>query len=688
MDKVQQEIEQRREAIQYNFDTAITDTNTAITSNDFATAQAKLDIARVARNQDPQIFTPTEISNFDTQIAQTQLRLDNSKASFDATQAQQAQQQAINQQLTREQAEADQRRQAVANLIKQAMRLTNDGKYEQALGVIDQILVIDPKNDYARGARPLVEDRAMFQEQRRYREDFNRQFTKQLNQAEEAKIPYNDILRYPENWPELSDLRDQSNARERGEVAEDQAVTAELDKRLPEVKFDNVAFSDVIDFLRDITGANIFVNWRALEGAGIDKTAQVSARLRDVKFSKALNTILADVGGGTVKLAYTIDEGVITISTEEDLSKNVVVRVYDIRDLIINIPDFTNAPDFNITSNNSSSSGSGGGGGGGGQSLFGGSSSGQTTTTNQPTRQDLVDSIIKLIEDTVATDTWKDNGGTVGSLRELPGSGQLVVTQTPENQRLLVALLEQLRETRAIQVTIETRFLKVQRNFLEEVGVDFNFQFNNTPSSINGGGPIAFTQNSAAFTQSDLLDTTLPGNLATLLPGPSISTSITYIDDFEASLLVRATQAEQTTSTITAPHLTLFNGETAFVLVATTRAYVSDLTPVVGSNSVGFNPTISTVQSGVVLSVTATVSADRKYVTLVLTPQLSDLLDLIPFAIGGSGVLPTGRRRHAAVQHVRRRPAAGNSDHPGQYHRLGPRRRHAPARRPDHLRRA
>src|SRR5439155_5593457 len=120
-----------------------------------------------------------------------------------------------------------------------SMRLTSDGKFEQALGVIDQILVIDSKNDYARGARPLVEDRALFQEQRRYREEFDRQLTKQLNGAEERRIPYNDILRYPENWPELSDIRDQTNARERGELSEDTAVARQLDQKLPEVKFDN-----------------------------------------------------------------------------------------------------------------------------------------------------------------------------------------------------------------------------------------------------------------------------------------------------------------------------------------------------------------------------------------------------------------------------------------------------------------
>src|SRR4051794_3623260 len=34
---------------------------------------------------------------------------------------------------------------------------------------------------------------------------------------------------------------------------------------------------------------------------------------------------------------------------------------------------------------------------------------------------DMVDSYIKLIEDTVNTETWRDNGGDVGMIRELNG---------------------------------------------------------------------------------------------------------------------------------------------------------------------------------------------------------------------------------------------------------------------------
>ena len=95
--------------------------------------------------------------------------------------------------------------------------------------------------------------------------------------------------------------------------------------------------------------------------------------------------------------------------------------------------------------------------------------------------------------------------------------------------------------------------------------------------------------------------------------------------------IIRATQAAQSTTLVTAPRLTLFNGQRAYVLVSRQTAYVSDLEPIVAQQAVAFNPTIGLVQSGVLLDVQATVSSDRKYVTLTLRPQLATLIDLLPF---------------------------------------------------------
>lgn len=107
-----------------------------------------------------------------------------------------------------------------------------------------------------------------------------------------------------------------------------------LDKTLPEVEFDGVGLSDVIDFLSDVTSANVFVNWRALEAAGIKRDVPVEARLRTMKFGEALQVILDGAGGGKGKLAYEIENGVITISTAENLGLNTHTRVYDVRDVL------------------------------------------------------------------------------------------------------------------------------------------------------------------------------------------------------------------------------------------------------------------------------------------------------------------------------------------------------------------
>ena len=654
------EIQARRGEITYQVQSNLDQAKASTQQGNFANAQNAIDRARLAAAIDPTIFTADQIRNFRTQIEQTELALrqaeERAKAASDNAIAEATRTRIA---VERKQAIED-RQKTIADLIRTSQNLTAQGRYKEALQTVDQILILDPVNDYAVGVRPLLQDKNQLEEQRRFMEMRHFYTATQLNRAEEELVPYDDILRYPSDWPDISQTRDQTVAAEqRSGGAGDRATVAVLDRTLPEVAFDAVAFGDVIDFLRDVSTANLFVNWKSLEAAGIDRTTPVTARLHNVKFSKALNVILDSVGGGQTKLGYTIDEGVITISTQDDLSKNVVVRVYDIRDLIINVPDFTDAPQFSLDASQNQQGGGGGGGGGGAGGGGGGQIANQLfANANQqnqlnrdqgPSRQDLVDAITKLIEDTVATDTWKDNGGSVGAVREL--EGQLIVTQTPENHRQLFNLLEQLRETRAIQITVETRFLTVQRNFLEDVGVDLNFLFNLNSSWSKKLGTIPLTTPDSTFVQNP--QTGIQGSLGAQGSNAPVglTTSATYLDDFQVQLVMRAVEASVTDTIVTAPRITLFNGQRAYVLVAIQRAFVSNLTPIVSTGVSSFAPTIGIVQSGVLLDVQATVSADRKYVTLTLRPQLATLLDLANFTFqtGASVAASTGVFGTAAV---------------------------------------
>ena len=142
-----------------------------------------------------------------------------------------------------------------------------------------------------------------------------------------------------------------------------------------------------------------------------------------------LTAILTSAGGGKGKLGYTVDQGIITISTADDLAKNVIVRVYDIRDVVASEPTAKTentkpAADAQTKTQR-------------GYSLA-------SWAGTDPKKLDL---LLQLIMDKIDSPSWE------GTRRKKPGAmrelkGQLIVTQTKENHRQLINLLEQLRERR------------------------------------------------------------------------------------------------------------------------------------------------------------------------------------------------------------------------------------------------
>lgn len=204
----------------------------------------------------------------------------------------------------------------------------------------------------------------------------------------------------------------------------------QLNRVLPEVNMAGIAFADAIDFVRDVSGANIVVNWKALEGAGVSRDVPVNIRLRSISLRKALDLILTQAGGGD-KLGFTLDQGVVEVTTRELVDQRLYTRVYPVDDLIMDIPDFTDAPDFslNSTSNNTAQNPSAQGGvaagGGGGGNLFNGNGSGSSGGKEFKTKNERAQNLIDLIEHIVKPDVWRDNGGN-SVIRFFNGS--LIVT--------------------------------------------------------------------------------------------------------------------------------------------------------------------------------------------------------------------------------------------------------------------
>ncbi|MFN4242711.1 MAG: hypothetical protein ACK4PI_05690 [Tepidisphaerales bacterium] len=652
-------IRARRDVVRFQFDSALSAAREATANGDFDEARRSLDRAKLARNQDPNIFTPAELAEFDTAVARAETDLATARRTREAAEAELARREQVEAERARRDQLLSERQRTVAALIKQSRSLTEESKFQEALNVVDQILLIDPSNDYALAVRPLIEDKAVIQQQRMFQEQFERQLSRQFNRAAEIRIPYDDLLRFPSNWPDISELRDADNALRRGETALDQQTLAILDKRIPEIRFDGIAFGDVIDFLRDVTGANLVVEWRTLEQAGIDRTTPVFVtRLTNVRFERALQTVLREVSGGGTPLDYNIEEGIITISTREAIAQaSPRTVVYDVSDLLFRPLDAGEAPqvEFNLEPVER------GGGGGGGGDLFGGGTGAGAGQQQARPPETILAELVELIEQLVTPDQWANNGGT-GNIRpfQTGSSYSLIVTATRNSHRELESLLNKLRTSQAVQVSVEARFLQVSRSFLEDIGLDIDLDLNlNGTISPNLGsftGPnnsftnrVPIRQNSSTFTENPR--TGLPTAITS--PAPSLSIQGAYLDDFGVSFLLRATQASVTSSIAQAPRLTLFSGQRARVLVGEYQFFVTDLTAIVGTGAVAFQPEPSAVFSGVELWVQAVVSADRKYVQLNLVPRLRQLLSVQNFvfqtAAEGDGGAPPGQLPPGAV---------------------------------------
>lgn len=104
---------------------------------------------------------------------------------------------------------------------------------------------------------------------------------------------------------------------------------------------------------------------------------------------------------------------------------------------------------------------------------------------------------------------------------------------------------------------------------------------------------------------------------------PALSLGIQFLDDIQVDLLIEATQADHRSVVLTAPRLTFFNGQRAWVAIVFSQAFVSNLIPITGDGAVAFQPIPSVLNQGFVLDVEGVISADRRYVTMTVIASLA-----------------------------------------------------------------
>ena len=277
-----------------------------------------------------------------------------------------------------------------------------------------------------------------------------------------------------------------------------------------------------MDYLAKLAEVNLYLDPKGLAEEGVTTDTPVTIELRhEIMLKSALNLILEPL-----HLSYVIKDEVLKITSEQMRDGQVYTVTYNVADLVMPIPNFVPTP-MGLAAAYHNAMGTIGFGGGsasfgstntplavvasrdgkGGTGMVNPNVLAQITiassvraaiTTNRSNRpgsdpgglgggtQADFDSLIDLITSTVKPTTW-DNVGGPGSIAPFETNLSLVVSQTQEVHEEIVDLLEQLRRLQDLQVTIEVRFITLNDNFFERIGVSFDFDINDNVENQQAG---------------------------------------------------------------------------------------------------------------------------------------------------------------------------------------------------------
>ncbi|MCH6551395.1 MAG: hypothetical protein IH804_05195, partial [Planctomycetes bacterium] len=449
------------------------------------------------------------------------------------------------------------------------------------------------------------------------------------------------------------------------------------------VQFDETEARDAINYLQTVLGINIIGRYSDDKiGFGIDPETPITLDVIDKPALTVLELVLDQCAEFDEPCTWQLRNGFVEVGTKDRLSAPSAreIRYYPIRDLLFEPPRFNNAPKLDLDSALNQGGGRGGGGGGGGGGFGGGGGGGgggrgggggggsifgdPGEDPDRLSREELVEQIVSILQENIDPDGWRDLGGDTGTLQEL--NGNLIITNTLSNHRGIEGLLSQLREIRALQINVESRFLLVSNDWFERIGVDLDLFFNtnsdlrdqqlaidplshlsdffttegglldplvhggiNPPGDVfgisngtvfnsvgvpvdsnNNGipdsvefavGPTGVVRNTDGFSiipfvqdSVGILDAVAGGlsGFAELVSGanPALTFAVQFLDDIQVDLLIEATQADQRSVVLNAPRLTFFNGQRAWVAVATQVPFVSALIPLTGDAVGAFQP--------------------------------------------------------------------------------------------------
>jgi general secretion pathway protein D len=626
-----------------------------------------------------------------------------------------------------------QRQQKLAELVDQYNKLNDEMRFEEAEVIARRAYELAPHEMVTSVMVSKSSILVKLNRDRQIRDEKADKFADSMIEVSRSAIAMTGDEIFPDakHWKEINNRKAKLRMEERRRRHfSDKEYEIEKKLQTPiNYSCRNRPLTEVLNQLAKLANINIHLDEDGLRQEGMSGESPVTLELAsEIQLKSYLNLILQNY-----HLCYIIKDEVLNITSESKKGEDVFQVVYNVGDLVMPIPNFTAGPRMGLAGALHDAMGDAVGAGGGVGTMMTpmatvASKGGQPSTGvinpalmanfaphlpgganqssgpggagggNSPDFETLID----LIEQTVAPTTWDHNGGK-GNIAPSPTNLSLVVSQTQEVHEQIVDLLEQLRRMQDLQITIEVRFITLSDSFFERIGVDFDFNIAKNISNPQNAGFTTPIVNPATGIASPLYigassnnGTAIPGIQAGTSPTPAQAgiftqdTSIPFnqgsyalavpqfggfdatagasvgfaiLSDIEAYFFINAAQGDKRTNVLQAPKVTLFNGQQAFVSDTSQTPFVISVIPVVGEFAAAQQPVIVVLSEGTFMTVQAVVSNDRRFVRLTIVPFFSKIGNVQNFTFQGTQTTTTDTSQNGGLANAATNLFNNNASH-------------------------
>ncbi len=576
--------------------------------------------------------------------------------------------------------------QEVKSLVDSFNKLLSEKRFADAEVVAKQVAELKPDHEIAIQLAHNSRTKSSIETYKEIQSMQEGHFLREMNSISRSAtgMDPDNPLEFSKDWESIATLRAGYKSDKDSHLSEPERRIKQKLSSPVSIKYSNRPLSDVLEDLSAMTGVPIVIDHRALSSVRVTAETPVSITpLNNIRFESALNLILEQL-----ELTHVIDNDVLEITSLESKRSRVYPVTYAVKDLVIPIPNFTSSYDdglagalrnaIQMTSPNQtdvqvipvsatdlgrgmaqkmspnymgsdvmgqyhqmgSQSGFGMGGGPSGQGAGGGSFAD-------------FDSLMELIETTVAPETWESLGGP-SNMQPYAQNLSLVISTTTEVHDQIVELLESLRRLQNLQITIEVRFITLADSFAEQIGVDFDVQFDDNVVALpadDSGPSVSIGWDGISGLPTADLDIQFDNGSFGLSPpfgaqnlGTPSTIGFAILSDIEAFFFLQAAQSDSRSNIMQAPKVTMFDGQFANISDITQRPFVTSIIPVVGDFAVAQQPVIVVLNEGTQLNVQGIVSDDKRFVRLTLVPYFSQIGDVNTFTYEGRRTTRTTSR--------------------------------------------